>query len=493
MSVGAPHRRWFRHVLPLPALLATACAGTPPARAADVWHAALAELLALPQLAGGRIGVCVLDAADGSCLVAHEDDRGFAPASNQKLVTAAVALATLGTDHVMPTELWRRGELRDGTLHGDLVLRGHGDPTFGDGTAGRAQLAALVDAVRAAGVQHVAGRVVGDGGWLGDETLGLGWQWDYLDEDYAAPFGGLCCGGNVVTVRVRPGDGVAAVELEPTGVLPLRAAVRLDAAGARSSVRVRRPLGGEVIEVEGSIAADAREHTTRVPVPDPAAHAARMLAAALRDAGIAVDGTGTGPVPTDGLEAVAAVRSPRLAQLVVRLLRDSDNLYAEQFLRVAARTATGRGTTAAAAEHVRATLRRLGVDPAGMVVADGSGLSRRNLVQPRQLARLLLAVRTQPFHGAFRAGLPVAGETGTLRQRLRSDPARGRVVAKTGFIARVVCLSGYVARPEPDAPPLVFSVMLNDFTCSDADAKAAVDGFVQRLADAVDWSGAPDR
>lgn len=486
MSVVASHRR-LRPVPLLPALLAAACAGAVPARPADAWHAALAELLASPRLAGGRVGVCVLDAADGSCLVAHEDDRGFAPASNQKLLTAAVALATLGADHVLSTELWRCGELRDGTLYGDLVLRGQGDPSFGDGAAGRQQIAALVDAVRAAGVRQIAGRVVGDGSWLGDETLGLGWQWDYLDEDYAAPFGGLCCGGNVVTVRVQPGDGTAAVALEPAGVLPLRASVRLDAAGARSSVRVRRALGGDTVEVDGSIAADAREQTARVTVPDPAAHAARVLAAALRDAGIESSGAGAGPVPRDGLEAVAAVRSPRLGQLVVRLLRDSDNLYAEQFLRVAARTATGRGTTAAAAEHARATLLRLGIDPAGVVVADGSGLSRRNLVQPRQLARLLLAVRSQPFHAAFRAGLPVAGETGTLRQRLRSDPARGRVAAKTGFIARVVCLSGYVDRPEPGAPPLVFSVMLNDFTCGDADAKAAVDGFVQRLADAVGW------
>jgi len=83
--------------------------------------------------------------------------------------------------------------------------------------------------------------------------------------------------------------------------------------------------------------------------------------------------------------------------------------------------------------------------------------------------------------------LPVAGQTGTLRSRFAEGPARGHVHAKTGYISRVVCLSGFVHRKNESEPPLVFSVMLNDFTCEDALAKAAVDAFVQRLARAAGW------
>ncbi|MEO6598166.1 MAG: D-alanyl-D-alanine carboxypeptidase, partial [Planctomycetota bacterium] len=100
---------------------------------------------------------------------------------------------------------------------------------------------------------------------------------------------------------------------------------------------------------------------------------------------------------------------------------------------------------------------------------------------------ILRAMYDSPQRHAFVDALPLAGHTGTLRSRFVDGPARGHVRAKTGYISRVVCLSGYVQRPDPAASPLIFSVMLNDFTCDDGKAKAAADAFVQRLAAAVGW------
>lgn len=463
------------------------CAGAPPGALADL-PAALAELQARPELAGGRIGVCVVDGGTGERLVAAAADRGFATASNMKLVSSAVALTTLGPEHCFRTELWQRGVVANGTLTGELILRGHGDPSFGKVLPGHDPFAPMVAALREAGVQRFVGRIVGDGSWLGTEHLGLGWQWDYLDEDYAAPFGGLCCAGNVVTVRVRPGQDGPVVEVAPDVLPPPRVRLQQVAAGVASRVAAHRALGSEIVEVSGTIAADALPQTIAVPVPDPATFAARVLRAHLVGAGIEVEDR-TDAVPTGAGEErlVATVTSPPLAQLLRQLLGDSDNLYAEQVVRSAAREATGDGGTAATARHVAAVLGQLGVDTAGMVVADGSGLSRRNLVQPWQLVGVLAAMWRSPHRDVFVQALPLAGRTGTLRTRFRDGPASGRVRAKTGFIARVVCLSGYVPRPEAHAAPLFFSVMLNDFTCDEGAAKAAVDAFVQRLATAAGW------
>lgn len=470
------------------AVLFAACASPPPAADLDD---ALHELASRPELAGGRIGVCVVDAETGRRLLGHDDELGFATASNMKLLSAAVALATCGPEHRVATEVWMRGDVRDGTLHGELILRGHGDPTFGAGEAGRAAFARIAAALRERGVQRVAGRVVGDDAWLGSEHLGLGWQWDYLDDDYAAPFGALCCRGNVATVRVRPGPSEPVVETAPGVLPPPRVHVRQLAPGdaATTSVRARRALGSETIEVEGALRADAPAQTLRVPVPDPASYAARVLRAELVAAGIAFDDVADGAAgPFAGDEAlVASVPSPPLAELVQHLLTHSDNLEAEQVVRVAARTATGDGGTASTARHVAATLARLGVDAQGIVFADGSGLSRRNLVRPRQLVGVLAAMWASPQRDVFVPGLPLAGRSGTLRSRFADGPASGRVRAKTGFISRVVCLSGYVPRPDAQHAPLLFSVMLNDFTCSDDVAKAAVDAFVQRLAASAGW------
>lgn len=461
---------------------AASCVATGTAREVE---SAIAALVADDALAGGRVGVVVADAESGEVLAEHAADRGFATASNMKLLSSAVALQALGEDFSTTTELIARGEIRDGVLEGDVVLRGHGDPTFGEGEAGETLLRAFAVALQGIGIRTVRGRVVGDAGWQGDETLGLGWQWDYLDEDYAAPFGGLCFRGNVVSVHVRP--GVSGPELRVLPVLEQfpKVAVTQGAAGSKTELSVHRSLGSDEIVVTGTIAADAKERVLKVAVRDPAAFAAAGLAAVLRERGILVEGerlAGGGPE-----RLVASHASPSLAAIVRSLLTRSDNLYAEQVWRLAARVATGDASTAAAERHAKSVLAGLGVDTAGMVLADGSGLSRRNLVQPRQIERLLVAMHGSPHREAFMAGLPVAGETGTLRSRFAEGPAHGRVQAKTGYISRVVCLSGYVPRRAADAAPFAFSVMLNDFTCEDAAAKAAVDAFVQRLARAAGW------
>jgi len=488
----------------LAALLAVACAAppAPPIRgeAIAALRPALDELLARRDLAGGRVGVLVVDAADGARLCASDDDRGFATASNMKVLTGVVALATLGPDWRTATELHARGAIVDGALRGDLVLVGRGDPAFAAGAEAGAMWERFAAGLRAQGITRVEGRVLGDGSWLGDEPLGHGWQWDYLDEDYAAPFGGLCCGRNVVAVQVAAADGAPVATLAPDVFGPPEVRARTLASGERGALRVRRPLGAERIVVEGAMARDAAPAKVAVPVPDPADFAARVLRRELAARGIAfvthdfhgamadgiarVAGPGAAAAPT---RLVAVEVSPTVRELTQPMLLRSDNLYAEQLARLAARNALGDGGTAAMARHAAATLQRLGVDPTGMVMADGCGLSRRNLVQPRQVVGALRAAHAAPWRDDFVAGLPLAGRSGTLASRFRDGPAHGRVRAKTGYISRVVCLSGFVPRPDPAAPPLVFAVMLNDFTCADAAAKAAVDGFVQRLAAFAGW------
>jgi D-alanyl-D-alanine carboxypeptidase/D-alanyl-D-alanine-endopeptidase (penicillin-binding protein 4) len=341
----------------------------------------LARFVARAAELGGRVGVCVADAGSGVRLAASAADQGFVPASNLKLLTAAVALQTSGPAATLRTELLCTGEVQDGVLRGDLILRGYGDPTFGTPVGGDPRLHELAAAVRALGIRAVAGDVHGDGRWLGDERFGRGWEWDDLGERYAAPFDGLCYGGNIEWVRCDDGS--------------------------------------------------ARQ----VPVSDPAAFAAAGFTEILRAEGVEVAG---GDVEALGAERlVAAVLSPPLTQLLGTLLRDSDNLYAEQLWRTAARAATGDGSSAGAEAHGKAVLAGLGVDTTGMVLADGSGLSRIDLVRPAQLVDLLLVLRRAPLLPHFVAALPQGGAAGTLQQRFTDGPARGRVFAKTGTLTRV--------------------------------------------------------
>jgi len=380
-----------------------------------------ARLRATVDAFGGRIGALVVDADNGAELLAIAADEGFVPASNVKLLTAAVALHTLGPGATLTTRLLHTGDVHAGELRGDLILRGGGDPSFAaDG------LQLLVQAVRSLGVRRIAGRVRGDDRWLGGEHRGRGWEWDDLDQDYAAPFGALCWEGNVTTV--------------------------VDADGA----------------------------SRRVAVADPGAAAAGALAAALALGGVEVVG---GDVATDGLEhGLGTVHSAPIATLLQPMLRDSDNLYAEQLWRVAAKVATGDGGSASAAAHAERELCALGVDTIGLVQVDGSGLSRLALARPRQLVAVLQAMLRAPYREAVWPALPVGGRTGTLRDRLVGAAVRGHVHAKTGTLTRVAALSGYLERP--GRTPLVFSVVWNDFLCDPAEAQLTIDQFVAALATA---------
>ncbi len=470
------HWRWVPIVV-----LATACRLPPPAAAR--LSAAGSTLAAVPELAGARVGYLVVDTGTGQELASVGARSGFLPASNLKLLTAAVALETLGGEATLPTELLATGPVRDGVLEGNLVLRGHGDPSFGVGATGDAVLASFAAALRARGVREVAGRVLGDGSWLGDERLGRGWQWDHLDQDFAAPFGGLCCAGNVLEIRVRPTAAGPAATLLPCGDELPRLQIQLGAAGTASELAASRPLWGGPLVVAGALAADAPEQRLRVPVADPAAFAASVLLGVLRREGIAVRGGS----PAEGEPwQVAGHESPPLGELAAAMLRDSDNLAAEQLWRVSARALRGSGSSVAAELHSRGVLARLGVAVDGLVLADGSGLSRRNLVQPAQLVQLLVAMQKSPQRAAFRAGLPIAGRTGTLRGRLQAGPAAGHVLAKTGTLSRVQALSGYVLRPN-GAAPWAFAVLVENSTCSEAAALAAIDAFATELAAAAGW------
>jgi D-alanyl-D-alanine carboxypeptidase/D-alanyl-D-alanine-endopeptidase (penicillin-binding protein 4) len=183
---------------------------------------------------------------------------------------------------------------------------------------------------------------------------------------------------------------------------------------------------------------------------------------------------------------LASERSRPLRDILTAMLKDSINLYAEQLHRTAARTILQRSDGAAAAEHATNVLRSMGVDVNGLTVADGSGLSRRNLLRPDQLGRFLVAMWGSPMREPFVQALPVAGQDGTLKERFLKSPVRGHVRAKTGSMTNVLALSGYLERSGEQAP-LAFVVLINQYTAGEAEVRAALDAFVDELGAAAGW------
>lgn len=448
-----------------------------------------------PALRFGRCGIVVADAATGADLLAIEADKLFMPASNMKLISGVVALYTLGTGFTYKTRLWASGDTDKGVITGDLLLVGDGDPTFGGGAPANAMFvfAPMVDALQRLGIQVVKGRVLGVDDCQCEEHVGAGWQWDYLQDDYAAQFSGLNFADNVTHVFVG-GDREGLrphYRFEPMArYAQLGSEARCGGRDSAWTFAVTRSPSGNMLMARGSVPADAPERDFAIAVDNPTRYAAQALATAVLEAKIHIAGGvfDADEVPATGGKRteIAVVESEPLPDILAATLQPSQNLYAEQLWRTATQRCTGDSDTRACADFSKTVLAGLGVDVDGMQLADGSGLSRGNLVRPRQLVQLLLAVQRGELLRPIWQALPVAGDSGTLRHRFTSGPARGHVRAKTGSIGGVACLSGYIERPG-GKPPLVFAIMLNQFVGDGEAIKAPIDAFVQVLAAQAGW------
>jgi len=220
-----------------------------------------------------------------------------------------------------------------------------------------------------------------------------------------------------------------------------------------------------------------RARVGRFVTRTPALMAALAFREALRSAGVAVSGPVRMGRGGDWSEPLASVSSPTLATIVRFMDRESDNFTAEMLLKQLGLAEVGRGTSAAGASVVTQVLTEAGVPMAGVRIVDGSGLSRLDRLTANALASLLEKAWEDPeVQPTLAAALPVAGVSGTLEDRLRKPPARGRVIAKTGTTDVASSLSGYVPQR------FAFAILQNGHPLSAWWARRAQDRFAQVLA-----------
>jgi serine-type D-Ala-D-Ala carboxypeptidase/endopeptidase (penicillin-binding protein 4) len=444
-----------------------------------------------PIMARGVWSVDVRSLATGEQLYERDAGRLMMPASNMKIVTLAAAAELLGWDHRFTTTLETSAPIEDGILKGDLFVRGGGDPTINtrDGRA-PAVLNEWTNALRAAGIREIAGRIVGDDQMFDDEGIGPGWAWDYLQFGYAAPVGALQFNENLARLTIRPGaqrGDPPEVSLSAGAGLQLLNRVATAEAGVSNDVTYRRRLDAPVLEVSGTIAVGSKPIERTVAVVNPTAFFAQSLRDALAERGIRVDG------PAVDLDDVAAelamaerrvlvsTQSPPLREIGLVLMKVSQNLYAETLVKAIGASRGGLGTFDGGLAAVRATLTGWDVPADAYVLADGSGLSRYNYITARAITALLERMfKDARHHDPFYATLPIAGKDGTIGTRLRRTRAEGNAVAKTGSIANVRSLSGYVRTR--DGEMLVFAILANDFVIPAATVNWIADLGVEHFA-----------
>jgi D-alanyl-D-alanine carboxypeptidase/D-alanyl-D-alanine-endopeptidase (penicillin-binding protein 4) len=461
-----------------------------PARLAPAVRHLAAELdsaFSGPEFARAMWGVVVQSLDNGEVIYRRNAERLAMPASNMKLVTASAALVQLGADFRFRTVVAARGTRRGDTLAGDLLVIGRGDPTFSQhvtgGTDVLASLRPWADSLRAHGVRAVTGRVAGDGTWFADAPLGRGWAWDDLGDSYAAPVGALQFNEGFAVLEVAPGEAAGApaqLAFLPSGT-PLRLFGSVTTAPRDSnvnSVDFSRAPFTDSVTVSGRLSAGRRPTRLEIAVLDPMRYFEAALTQVLREAGIAL--LGQAAPAAAAADTLFVWQSAPLREILPTLLKPSQNQIAETLLRTLGGQTRNVASVDSGRAAVRATLQGFGIADDAYVIADGSGLSRYDYVAPEALARILLGMARRPDFDLFYQALPIAGVDGTIATRMRGTAAASNVHAKTGSIANVRSLSGYVTTA--DGEKLVFVMIANHFTVSRRVVEVVQDHVLERLA-----------
>src|SRR5499427_6879136 len=451
-------------------------------------------ILSAPELERGFWGVLVKDVNGDQPLYSRNATKLMMPASTLKVVTLAAAAEKLGWDYTYTTRVYTTGKVADGVLQGDLIVVGSGDPSIDDWDgAATALFADWATELKAAGIHAIRGRIIGDDNLFDDEGYGFGWSWDDMARSFSAGVSALQFNEGSVQLQIAPGRTIgskAVITVVPDfSGLTITNRVLTSAAGGTPSITRRRLPGSSRLELRGSVPLRMRQFSETASVENPTLYFVTALRRALVAGGIDVRGPAVdiddleSPPTRNAANPLITYQSPPLSMLATTMMKLSQNLYAETLLKTIGIDSVDHptGTAGGGLAAVRSVIDSWNIDPAGIIQADGSGLSRFNYITPETMVAVLTHVaRTERLRAAYQSTLPIAGRDGTLELRMKGTLAEGRAFVKTGSMNGVRTAAGYVQTA--DGQMLVFAILANNFANSSAVINAATDEIIVRLA-----------
>jgi D-alanyl-D-alanine carboxypeptidase, serine-type, PBP4 family len=463
-------------------------------------RARIQEVLKRTELAPAQVAVKIASLETGRVLYEENAEKLLHPASVMKMFTIAAALDRLTPDFRFKTSVYTAARPdAAGNVRGDLVIYGRGDPSIaarfnnGDYEKGIDELAARIVA---AGVKRVEGDLVGDESYFTGAPHGFGWEWADLQWYSGAEVSALSVNDNALDLFVKPGANVGAQCTITTG--PTTSSITFNnrttttARGTKRELSIYRSLGDNVIEIGGSLPMDDPGWTGAIAAPRPAMLFVSMLRASLGRRGVTITGRtravdarerAVAPLQISALTEIAMLQSPPLGEIAAQTMKPSQNLYAELILRAlgnATRKDAKLSSEEAGLETVKALLREAGADTGLLILTDGSGLSRRDLVTADAALKLLTYMERHRYAKVYRDSFPLAGSEGTLRNRMKGTVAAGNVRAKTGSLPTIAALAGYVTSASGER--LAFSILINNYSESSTARRSYIDEIAVLLA-----------
>ncbi|WP_445301820.1 MULTISPECIES: D-alanyl-D-alanine carboxypeptidase/D-alanyl-D-alanine endopeptidase [unclassified Microcoleus] len=429
-----------------------------------------------PEFSRSRWGILIQPLSSTTTLYSRDAQKYFIPASNAKLLTTAAALQKLGADFRIKTSVYS-GE------NGSLYVAGRGDPSIAE-----AQLKSLAQQLKQRGISQV-NQLIGDDSYFQGNAVNPNWEWEDAQAGYGAPINSLIFNQNAIDLLLSPqalGQPLKVTFAEPklANQWQLQNNTVTVAQNESEFIEVGREFDRPIIRVGGQLKVGGEPESAYVAVVNPANNFLQYFQQALAAEGIPVKQALVASASRNLNQELATVESPPLAELVRETNRISNNLYAEVLLRLLGKVTDKmpvpqEDTGESGLKELKAVLTQLGVNPNSYILADGSGLSRHNLITPEALVQTLRLMANSPAASIYRQSLPIAGESGTLKNRFNTTPNRVIMQAKTGTMSGVSALSGYIEVPNYE--PLVFSIIVNQSDLSTAKMRSATDEIVLLL------------
>ena len=432
-------------------------------------------------LENGSAGIKVFSLTKGDVVYQRNSSQFFIPASNIKLLTAAVALKVLGGEYQFLTTVSTEGEIKKGVLHGNLYLKGFGDPRLVS-----EELWMIVKSIRNRGIKRINGNIIADDTFFDDKRKGVGVGKNGGSKPYNAKISALSLNFNTVTVYVNPAKRVGAHPIvtvdPPTKYIKVSNKAKTAATGKDYNIisgRIKKG-GYDTVFIKGSIKTPG--YHVYLTVSDPTLYTVTVFKEFLEKEGIKIKGSISIAKQPEEVKELVIHKSRPLSLIIQDMNKISNNFIAEQVLKTVGAERFGTpGTTRKGLDLINQLMETLGYLPSSYSVVDGSGLSKQNSLSPDQIIDVLknmyydFSVRAE-----YVASLGIMGIDGSLKKRLSEFQKRRYIRAKTGTLNGANTLSGYVGAEGGEE--LAFSMLINSRKCNWDNNTKIQNSIVEKLA-----------
>lgn len=425
-----------------------------------------------PQFKRSRWGIFLQNLDTADTIYTQEGDKFFIPASTVKLLTTAAALNELGADFRITTPIYATGEL---PYLKTVRIEGQGDPTITSDI-----LKNIVQEFKKLGISKIDKLIIDDS-YFSQPVINPTWEWLDTYYYYAPPVNSTILNENTARLTLSPGQIGQPIKWQWNDTIAgqqwqvfnqgITATVNTD-----YSIEIDGKLGQNTLNIRGELPQDNQKDNWDIAILEPANYFLSTFSALLAAEGIAVNQGIVNTKKNNILDEriIAQIYSPPLKKIITEINQDSNNLYAEAILKVLAK----RLNTNDEIEALEISLNKLGITPDNYSLSDASGLSRQNLITPETLVDILAKVAKTDRTDIFQNSLSVAGNNGTLKNRLTNIKSPNSFLGKTGSLSGVITLSGYLKLSNQE---IGVAILVNNFDDKNRIARQAIDEIVMLL------------